>query len=112
MPGLPAKIKPTKGFSNLFYILLNIMLPITAYILVRIDFVGLAILLVLLSKWRMFAVRGRYWIANLIQNGVDIMVAGSLIIFIASSTVDWWQLLWTLLYALLLGLAQPRYDVT
>jgi len=111
MPRLPAKIKPTKGFSHLFYILLNIMLPITAYILVRIDFVGLAILLVLLSKWRMFAVRPRYWTANVIQNGVDIMVAVSLIIFMASSTVVWWQLLWTLLYALWLVWLKPRYDV-
>ena len=61
MRSLPAKIKPTKGFSHVFYITLNILLPILAYILVRIDFVGLAIGLVLLSKWRMFAVRPRYW---------------------------------------------------
>src|SRR6266404_4884711 len=89
---LRARFKPIKGFSHLFYVGLNILLPILAYILVRIDFVGLAIVLVLLSKWRMFAVRPRYWIANLIQNGVDIMVATSLIIFMASTSVEWWQL--------------------
>jgi hypothetical protein len=88
-----------------------VLLPIVAYVLVRIDFVGLAILLVLLSKWRMFAVRPRYWIANLIQNGVDIMVAISLIIFMASTTVVWWQLLWTLLYGVWLVWLKPRYDV-
>lgn len=111
MLSLPAKIKPAKGFSHILYLGLNVLLPILAYILVRIDFVGLAILLVLLSKWRMFAVRPRYWIANIIQNGVDIMVAVSLIIFMASTSVIWWQLLWTLLYGGWLLWLKPRFDV-
>ena len=108
---LPGKIKPTKGFSHLLYLGLNVLLPILAYILVRIDFVGLAILLVLLSKWRMFAVRPRYWAANLIQNGVDIMVAVSLIIFMATTSVVWWQLFWTVVYGAWLLWLKPRYDV-
>ncbi|HVS78812.1 MAG TPA: hypothetical protein VHD84_00780 [Candidatus Saccharimonadales bacterium] len=111
MRSLPAKIKPAKGFSHIFYIALNVLLPILAYILVRIDFVGLAIVLVLLSKWRMFAVRPRYWMANLISNGVDIMVAVSLIIFMASTTVAWWQLFWMVLYGGWLIWLKPRYDV-
>lgn len=111
MRALPARIKPTKGFSHLFYITLNALLPILAYILVRIDFVGLAIALVVLSKWRMFAVRPRYWIANLVSNGVDIMVAVSLILFMAGTAVVWWQLFWTLLYGLWLIWLKPRYDV-
>jgi len=109
--GLRGRIKPTKGFTHLLYIGLNVLLPILAYILVRIDFVGLAILLVLLSKWRMFAVRPRYWAANLIQNGVDIMVAVSLIIFMATTSVVWWQLFWTLAYGAWLLWLKPRYDV-
>ena len=90
------------------------MLPILAYVLVRIDFVGIAILLILLSKWRMFAVRPRYWVANLIGNGVDIMVAVSLVIFMATTTVVWWQLFWTVLSAgwLLSGLAAIGLLVT
>lgn len=108
---LPTRIKPTKGFSHALYIAFNVALPVLAYILVRIDFVSLAILLVILSKWRMFAVRPRYWVANLIQNGVDIMVAVSLIIFMASTTVGWWQLLWTLAYIGWLVWLKPRYDV-
>jgi hypothetical protein len=111
MISLPTKIKPTKGFSHSLYIAFNIALPVLAYILVRIDFVGLAILLVVLSKWRMFAVRPRYWIANVVQNGVDIMVAVSLIIFMASTTVGWWQLFWTLAYIGWLVRLKPRYDV-
>jgi len=86
-------------------------LPILAYILVRIDFVAVAIFLILLSKWRMFAVRPRYWVANLIGNGIDIMVAVSLVLFMASTSVVWWQLFWTLLYGGWLLWLKPRYDV-
>ena len=111
MRSLPASIKPARGFSHIFYIALNGLLPILAYILVRIDFVGLAIALVILSKWRMFAVRPRYWIANLVSNGVDIMVAVSLILFMAGTSVAWWQLFWVLLYGLWLLWLKPRYDV-
>lgn len=111
MRALPAKIKPARGFSHIFYLVLNLFLPILAYVLVRIDFVAIAILLILLSKWRMFAVRPRYWMANLIGNGVDIMVAISLVLFMASTTVVWWQLFWTVLYAAWLLWLKPRYDV-
>lgn len=111
MRALPARIKPARGFSHIFYLTLNLLLPILAYILVRIDFVAIAIFLILLSKWRMFAVRPRYWIANLIGNGVDIMVAVSLVLFMASTTIAWWQLFWTVLYAGWLLWLKPRYDV-
>ena len=108
---MPSRIKPAKGYSHVFYIGLNFLLPLLAYVLVRIDFVSVAIVLVLLSKWRMFAVRPRYWMVNLIQNGVDIMVAVSLIIFMASTSVEWWQLLWAASYAGWLVWLKPRYDV-
>jgi len=108
---LPTRAKPTRGFSNLIHIALNGLMPVLAYILVRIDYVPLAILLLVLSKWRMFAVRPRFWIANLIANGVDISVGISFILFMASTTVAWWQLLWVVLYASWLIWLKPRYDV-
>ncbi|MGH7156495.1 MAG: hypothetical protein ACREGG_00010 [Candidatus Saccharimonadales bacterium] len=111
LPALPGRIKPTKGFSHVFYLALNGLLPLLAYILVRIDFVAIAIFLIFLSKWRMFAVRPRYWVANLISNGVDIMVAVSLVLFMASTSVAWWQLLWAILYGVWLIWLKPRYDV-
>jgi hypothetical protein len=111
MRALPARIKPSRGFSHIFYLGLNLLLPILAYVLVRIDFVSIAILLILLSKWRMFAVRPRYWMANLIGNGVDIMVAVSLVLFMATTSVVWWQLFWTALYGGWLLWLKPRYDV-
>lgn len=108
---LPSRIKPTRGFSHIAHIALLILLPILAYILVRIEFVSLAILLIFLSKWRMFAVRPRYWIANLVANGIDIIVAVSLVLFMANTTVVWWQLFWTVLYAGWLVWLKPKSDV-
>jgi hypothetical protein len=108
---IQSRIKPAKGFSHLIHIGLNVALPVLAYILVRIDFVSVAILLILISKWRMFAVQPRYWIANLISNGVDITVGVAFVLFMASTGSGWWQIFWALLYGgWLLGL-KPRSDV-
>jgi hypothetical protein len=105
------KIKPKHGFSHLIHVGLNVGLPIAAYILVRTDFVSIAVLLILLSKWRMFAVQSRYWVANLIANGVDIMVGVALVLFMASTASGWWQLIWMLLYGAWLVWLKPRSDV-
>lgn len=111
LPARVKRIKPVRGFSHVTHIGLKALLPILAYILVRTDFVSLAILLVILSKWRMFAVRPRYWMANIIANGVDIIVGVSLILFMASTAVEWWQLFWMALYIGWLVWLKPRYDV-
>lgn len=108
---LSSRFKPARGFSHIFYLAFNLLLPVLAYILVRVDFVPIAIFLIFLSKWRMFAVRPRYWVANLISNGVDIMVAVSLVLFMASTSVAWWQLFWMVLYIGWLVWLKPRYDV-
>jgi hypothetical protein len=108
---IPDRIKPTRGFSHFIHIILVALLPILAYILVRIDFVGLAVGLILLSKWRIVAVRPRYWVANIISNGVDILVAVSLVLFMANTSVEWWQIFWALLYAAWLIGLKPRSDV-
>lgn len=106
-----SKAKPTRGFPHLFHIVLTILLPITAYVLVRMDFVSLAILLIFLSKWRMFAVRPRYWMANLIASGVDLMVSVALVLFMANTSVQWWQLFWTGLFIGWIIYLKPRSGV-
>jgi len=108
---IPAKFKPTQGFAHFIHLGLNVLLPILAYILVRIDFVSLAILLIILSKWRMFAVRPRYWLANIISSGVDITVGVALVLFMANTSVAWWQLFWMGLYMGWLIWVKPRSDV-
>lgn len=108
---LPDKIKPARGFSHALHIGLNALLPVLTFVLVRIEFVSLAILLIFLSKWRMFAVRPRYWLANAVASGVDIVVSVSLVILMANTSSDWWQLFWVLAYGIWLIWLKPRSDV-
>lgn len=110
MKRLTTNIKPARGYSHLLHIALNILLPVAVYILVRTDFMSLAIVLVLLSKWRMFAVRHRYWLLNILSNAVDMIVGVSLVLFIANTSVVWWQLFWTASYAVWLVYLKPRSD--
>ena len=110
-PGRLSKLKPVRGFSHSVHIGLNVLLPVAAYILVKIDFVGLAILLIILSKWQMFAVRARYWLPNIVANGIDILVAVALVLFMANTGDTWWQLLWMGLYIGWLVWLKPRSDV-
>jgi hypothetical protein len=49
--------------------------------------------------------------ANLISNGTDIMVAISLVLFMATTSVVWWQLFWMILYGGWLIWLKPRFDV-
>ena len=48
--------------------------------MVNNSLVELAVALVILSKWRMFAVQPHHWIANLRSGGVDLIVGISLVI--------------------------------
>lgn len=108
---IPDKYKPTRGFSHAIHIAFNVLLPILAYILVRIDFVSLAIILIILSKWRMFAVRPRYWTANIISSSMDMVVGVSFVLFMANTSVVWWQLFWAILYGGWLIALKPRSDI-
>ena len=104
-------VKPATGFSHFIHLGLNISLPILAYILVRIDFVSVAILLVLLAKWRIFAVRPRYWLVNVVSNGIDILAGVSFVLLMSSTSTEWWQLFWVALYIGWLVWLKPKSDV-
>lgn len=104
---LTKKLRPVDGFAHSFHIVLTVALPLLIYILVRIDLAQLAIVTIFLSKWRMFAVKPRYWLANLQANAVDILVGISLIIFMTQTTSQLWQLIWAALYAAWLLLVKP-----
>jgi hypothetical protein len=106
-----SKLKPKSGFSHFIHLGLNILFPALLFILVRMGFVPLAGTLVLLSKWRMFAVRPRYWPANLRANGVDLTVGFATVIFMANSNAASMQLLWAAVYAVWLILIKPGSSV-
>ena len=96
--------------SELMYIILNIALAgaILAVILVTESVVA-AMGLVLLSKWRIFAVRPRYWTANLKANLVDTIVGLSIVVLIASAAGALVaQCFLTLLYIVWLLFIKPR----
>ncbi|HSX17205.1 MAG TPA: hypothetical protein VLH86_03835 [Patescibacteria group bacterium] len=107
MRPLIAKIKPASGFSRIAHLSLNILLALLVFTLVRIDFVQLALALILLSKWRMFAVRPRFWPANIRANSVDIIVSLSLLLFMVHGGSQWLQLSWTAVYVLWLLVVKP-----
>ncbi|MEI9913516.1 MAG: hypothetical protein WDN66_00670 [Candidatus Saccharibacteria bacterium] len=101
------KFRPTAGFAQAFHITLLVLLPIAIFIFVRLDFVQLAFSLVLLSKWRMVAVRPRFWLANVRANSVDIIVGLSIVIFMTHTTSVAYQLSWVILYAIWLIVIKP-----
>lgn len=104
---LKTGLRPKSGFANLAHIGLNTLLPVLLYILIRIDFTPLAVALIILSKWRMLAVRARYWPANVRANAVDIMVGISVVIFMSSTNVGMWQVVWAISYGLWLVFLKP-----
>ena len=67
--------------SNIVHIFLNILLGIGAVLITVFSASPiLGILLVLMSKWRIFAVRRRYLWLNLKSNLVDLIVGLSIVI--------------------------------
>lgn len=103
-----AKIKPASGFSYLLHLALLVVLPFALFVLVRIHFVQLAFILILLSKWRMFAVRPRFWAANMRANSVDIIVGLSALTLMLQSGSALWQGVWAVAYAAWLIVIKPQ----
>lgn len=96
--------------SESVYIALNIAFAISLLVIVlAIDSPLLAFALVLLSKWRILAVRPRYWYANIQANLVDIIVSISLVVLLdAARGALFTQCLLTLLYIGWLLFVKPR----
>lgn len=107
MRPLIAKIKPASGFSRVVHMGFNVLLPLMVFVLVRIDFVQLALIIILLSKWRMLAVRPRFWVANIRANSVDIMVSISILLFMISTDSQFIQLGWAAAYVIWLTVIKP-----
>jgi len=82
-------IRKRSFLSEVAYVILNIALAVMLLILVLVVNVPWPALgLVLLSKWRIFAVRSRYWAANIRANLVDVIVGVSMVIFLYAASGD------------------------
>ena len=103
-------VKRRSAISDLIYNILNIGLAIA--LLVVIQTAGIlwpALLLVLLSKWRVLAVRPRYWLANIQANLVDFIVSFSTVVFLFGAQESGaLQIIITLLYIAWLLALKPR----
>ena len=105
-------LKPTSGIAHFLHLALVFVLPVVVFILVRLDFVQLALSVIVLSKWRMFAVKPRFWPANIRANAVDLMVGLSIVVFMSQTTSIAMQLLWMVLYSAWLLFIKPGAGIT
>lgn len=102
------RIKPASGFSKPVHWLLVAIVPLLVFIFVRWSILPAAYAVVLLSKWRMFAVRPRHWPANIRANAVDIIVGLSFVAFMSQAPSTAWQLVWAAGYEFWLVIIKPR----
>lgn len=112
------KIVRRRSFlSEVVYTVLNIALAVAVVLIIRATASPwLAIALVALSKWRVLAVRPRYWFVNVQANLVDFIVSLSVIVFLYTTYVgsvetsqkDFIMALLTLLYMAWLLWLKPR----
>ena len=67
--------------SEVIYIVLNIAFAVAIAVVLRTtESLFFAFALVLISKWRVLAVRSRYWLANIQANLVDVIVSASVVL--------------------------------
>lgn len=118
MKQLVTRLKPRHGYGHIVHIFAKLALPFLLFAPIfygqkfgSAGFTYISVVVLLLSKWRMFAVRPRYWVANVRGNSVDIMVGLGAIAFMASTHNAGWQLLWAGLYSAWLVLLKPRTSI-
>lgn len=97
--------------STILHVLLNILLGVGSILLTAITgsyFLGF--LLVVVSKWRIFAVRPRYWLLNLKSSLVDLIVGFSfvLIAYCSGTSILLIHYILAALYTIWLIVLKPR----
>ena len=102
--------KHRSRLSELTYVVLNFSLAAMIFATTyasNAPWIGLALIVV--SKWRVFAVRPRFWVANMVANMVDVLVGVSYVMFLYSlSGLMYAQIALTAVYAAWLLLIKPR----
>ena len=96
--------------SNVIYVALNIGLALAVlFAVLSFETVWVALVLTIMSKWRVLAVRPRFWIANILDNMVDIIVGVSQVILLYGAIGSlWMQLMLTVIYIVWLLHIKPR----
>jgi hypothetical protein len=103
--------------SEVVYTVLNIAFAVALVVVIRYtQSIPLALGLVLISKWRVLAVRARYWFVNIRSNLVDIIVSISVVLHLytidTSNLTDFRKFILlaigTALYVVWLLIIKPR----
>jgi hypothetical protein len=92
------KLRPKQGFAHFFHLGIVALLPLLVFVFVRLELFSVALAVILLSKWRIFAVRPRHWLAHIRTNAVDIIFSLSILAFMTSTTAMSWQIIWVVIY--------------
>ncbi|MBQ3352208.1 hypothetical protein IJG91_00885 [Candidatus Saccharibacteria bacterium] len=82
--------KSRNVISSILHVLLNILLGVGSIAITVISgswIIGLV--LVLISKWRIFAVRPRFWFTNIKSSLVDLIVGASFVFITYCSGTEW-----------------------
>lgn len=103
--------KSRNAFSSLIHIILNILLGVGSIFITIITgnwIIGL--ILVILSKWRVFAVRPHYWLVNIKANLVDFIVGASLVFisYCYGTTIMPIHILLSIFYSIWLLFIKPQ----
>ena len=106
--------KGRNALSSVVHACLNVALAIlcTALTVISGNWI-FGVLLVLLSKWRVVAVRPRYWILNIKSNLVDLVVGISIVMLVYMAGTDGlnaWHIILTVIYIIWLGGIKPRSE--
>ncbi len=106
-------LRKGKNFlGSAMHIILNLALVVASTVLTVISGNWIfGVLLVILSKWRVIAVRPRYWWLNIKSNLVDFIVGISLVLLVYYSGTDSispWHIILTAIYAIWLVVIKPQ----
>lgn len=96
--------------SSLAYMLFNVLLALAVFGTIYVTSSPIfALILVALGKWRIFSVRPRFWVANILVNLVDVIVSISFVLLIwLSGGYMAIQLVLTAFHIVWLLLIKPR----
>lgn len=111
MKKIVSLIKPKSGFSQIAHIFFTALIPFLVYAFVQWRVIPAALAVILLSKWRMLAVRPRHWWPNIRANGVDLVVGISVLAFMTQTSSGLIQVLLATAYGLWLLFLKPRSDM-
>lgn len=101
--------RPGFDMGDVLHIGVNILFVAVLYAMIMVwDLVPLAVVLVILSKWRILAVQPRFWPPNIKANLVDLIVGLSTIGLAGQAANSWLAITWIVLYLGWLLFVKPR----